>query len=82
MHNFEDTIQKCHHSNTVVVGDFNAKSPEWLPSDSSNVAGRELAPLFLQLGLRQCVSTPTRLLSDGRLDSLLDLVLTNVPQLV
>ena len=82
MHNLEDTIQKCHHSNIVVVGDFNAKSPEWLPSDSSNIAGRELAPVFLQLGLRQCVSTPTRLLSDGRLDSLLDLVITNVPQLV
>ena len=82
MHNLEDTIQKCYHSDIVVVGDFNAKSPEWFPSDSSNVAGRELAPLFFQLGLRQCVSTPTRLLSDGRLDSLLDLVITNVSQLV
>ena len=81
MHNL-DTIKKCHHSNIVVVGAFNAKSPEWLPLDSSNVAGRELAPLFLQLGLHQCISTPTRLLSDGRLDSLLDLVITNVPQLV
>ena len=77
----EEAINKCPtHSDIVLVGDFNAKSPEWLPSDTSNVAGRELAPLFLQLGLHQCVSTPTRIHADGRLDSLLDLVLTNAPQ--
>ena len=59
---------------TVLVGDFNATSPSWCPSDTYNVAGLALEPVFHQLGLSQCVDFPTHLGNDGRLRSLLDLV--------
>ena len=66
----------------LLVGDFNAKSPSWLSSDCYNAAGLILEPLFLQLGLQQCVSSPTHLSPDGTLGSLLDLALASPPSLV
>ena len=69
-------------SDVAVVGDFNATSPSWLPSDDYNSAGRALEPVFLQLGLHQCISFPTHLACDGRPTSLLDLVLLSNPSLL
>ena len=66
----------------LLVGDFNAKSPSWLSSDCYNAAGLILEPLFLQLGLQQCVSSPTHLSQDGTPGSLLDLALASSPTLV
>ena len=68
-----DNVDHCRFQ-TVLVGDFNATSPSWFPSDTYNVAGRALEPVFHQLGLSQCVDFPTHLGNDGRLRSLLDLV--------
>lgn len=69
-------------SDVLIVGDFNAKSQSWLPTDSGNAAGHVLEPAFLRLGLHQCVSSPTHLLPDGSLGALLDLVLTSNPSLI
>ena len=45
----------------LLVGDFNATSPTWLPSDAYNAAGAALEPAFLQLGLTQHVDLSTHL---------------------
>ena len=78
----EMTMGTLTDSNALVIGDFNAKCPSWLPSDKYNAAGRVLEPLFLQMGLHQCVESPTHLQPDGSLGSLLDLVLTTTPNLI
>ena len=65
----------------LLVGDFNATCPNWYTTDLYNEAGRILEPSFLSLGLQQCLTVPTHLRSDGDLGSLLDLVLTNDPEL-
>ena len=70
------------HTFVLLVGDFNAKSPSWLSSDGYNAAGRVLEPAFLQLGLHQCVSTPTHITPAGALGSLLDLALVSSPAIV
>ena len=69
-------------SHVAVVGNFNATSPSWLASDKYNSAGLALEPVFLQLGLQQCISFPTHLNNDGRLTSLLDLVRLSDPSLL
>ena len=66
-------------SDDVLAGDFNAKSPSWLASDMYNAGGHALEPTFLQLGLHQCVFSPTHINQDGSLGSLLDLALTSSP---
>ena len=80
----EASLEKINlqRSDVTIIGDFNAKSPSWNPTDSSNAAGRILEPIFLQLGLHQCVTSPTHVLPDGRLGAILDLVLTSNPHLV
>ena len=52
----------------LLVGDFNATSPYWLPSDAYNAAGAVLEPAFLQLGLTQHVRLSTHLRPGGNLD--------------
>ena len=64
-------------SHVAIVGDFNATSPSWLPSDQYNHAGRTLEPVFLQLGLHQCINFDTHIPNDGGRGSLLDLVLVS-----
>ena len=64
-------------TNLLLVGDFNAKSPSWNPSDSFNQAGQILEHEFLHLGLHQCVTLAAHLLPDGGLGSTLDLVLVS-----
>ena len=71
-----------NRSRKLVVGDFNAKSPAWLPSDSYNSAGEILEPVFLQQGLHQHVSAATHLSAGSGLGSLLDLVLSSAPHIV
>ena len=70
-------------SDVFLLGDFNATSPSWLPSDTLNRAGSLLEPLFLQLSLQQLVSSATHFLpSRPGCGSLLDLVLASRPDLV
>ena len=58
----------------LLVGDFNATSPSWLPSDAYNAAGAVLEPAFLQLGLTQHVRLSTHLQLGGEPESALHLV--------
>ncbi len=81
--NLELTFDKIDRRlRVVLVGDFNATSPSWCSSDSYNIAGHQLEPSFLTLGLHQCLSSPTHLRPDGSFGALLDLVLTSDPSLV
>lgn len=88
VHSFTQDLEACfenvdlQRSHVVLVGDFNAKSPSWLASDNYSAAGHALEPTFLQLGLHQCVSSPTHINQDGSLGSLLDLALTSSPSLI
>ena len=69
-------------SDVVVVGDFNATSPAWCATDYYNAAGRLREPVFLQLGLHQCTSSPTHLSPTGDLGALLDVVLVSDADIV
>ncbi len=81
----EVSLVKALQSNAllVVLGDFNAKCTQWLPSQSSNAAGPALYNLLESLCLSQLVHDVTRpqggqgIPSTG--GSLLDLVITNCP---
>ena len=71
-------------SNSVitVLGDFNAKHLSWDTFSQPNIAGNLPADIFLDFGLTQETSTPTRFSSDGTSKSVLDLFATNRPYLV
>ena len=59
---FEISVNKLPPNQKVlIVGDFNATSPNWCPTDTYNEAGRVLEPLFQILGLTQHMTAPTHL---------------------
>ena len=80
----DSSLHQVDHSReeVLLVGDFNASSPPWLPSASYNAAGASLEPAFLQFGLTQHVHQPTHLRPDGQDGSTLDLVLSSSPNSV
>ena len=69
-------------ADVVILDDSNATSSAWCELDNTNVAGLLLEHAFLSLDLHQCVSTRTHMDANGRLLSLLDLVLVSNDQLV
>lgn len=86
----EHSIDLALRSNTILVllGDFNAKSSEWLPSSVSDSAGSTLFALLESFGLTQLVEDVTRPPGgqglpgpDANAGSLLDLMITNCPDL-
>ena len=77
-----DKLSHRAPADVVLVGDFNATSPSWCTSDTYNAAGKVLESVFLQLGLFQCVTSPTHLNPAGDFSNLLDLVLVSDRQAV
>ncbi len=69
-------------TNVIIVGDFNATHSSWCTLDTTTSTGRLLHQTFLTLGLHQFNSSRTHLDSNGRLTSLLDLLLVSKTQLV
>ena len=67
--------------NICLVGDFNAKHENWLPSQVSDAAGLRLFAFGVSHGLAQVVSEPTFTTSTGR-EVQLDLMFVNQPSLV
>ena len=55
----------------LLVGDFNATSPNWCTTDLYNEAGLTFGPSFLSLGLQQCLTIPSHLRPESGLGSLL-----------
>ena len=65
-----------------LLGDFNAKHNSWDASTVTNSAGTGLYNLALEFSLTQCVTEHTRFSADGRHRNILDLLLTNRPDLI
>ena len=64
----------------LLVGDFNAKHSTWYENDQTNLNGVALKDLFDSLNLYQLCSEPTHLDNNGFPESLLDLIITTVPE--
>ena len=73
--------QRSYHS-TFIIGDLYAKHSDWLAGSATNEAGVSLQAMCCCLGLEQLVGQATRFGKDGLPGSLLDLVLTDRPELV
>ena len=71
------------HSNTplCVLGDFNAKHSDWLPSQSTTAAGKHAMDFCITNNLVQTVTEPTYGLHTSH-PSTLDLILLNKPHLL
>ena len=71
-------------SSTIVLlssGDFNVKLAQWI-SAARNAAGDYFMSVLHNFSLTQCITCPTRHLSDSQHFSTLDLFATNQPNLV
>lgn len=66
----------------IVVGDFNAKLSTWCSSDDDTREGLLLQDCLDTTGFQQVVTSPTRFSACGSTSSCLDLVFTNVPDLI
>ena len=78
-----ENISKCSEKSTLILfGDFNAKHPQWDQQSTPNAAGKHAVALFDNFALTQCISTPTRYSSNGKLSSVLDLFATDRPDLL
>ena len=66
----------------VILGDFNATSPQWNKTDLYNSAGRSLEPATLRQGLCQHVNFSTHIRNNGSLGSTLDLLFSSENSLV
>ena len=89
MSTFENSIQKALNSYNIIciLGDFNAKSNQWLTNGETDKAGTLLFNLLESHNLKQLVNEVTRppggqgLPSSTGQGSLLDLIITNRPDL-
>ena len=89
MSTFENSIQKALNSCNIIciLGDFNAKSNQWLTNGETDKAGTLLFNLLESHNLKQLVNEVTRppggqgLPSSTGQGSLLDLIITNRPDL-
>ena len=70
------------HDLLLLLGDFNAKNSEWFNADCTNPNGIALKDLTDHFDLTQLCRQATHLNHDGEPESLLDLVFTNVPELL
>lgn len=85
----EESIQKALASSPLIIimGDFNAKSGQWLADGPTDTAGAMLFNLLESFGLKQIVRDVTRppggqgLPSPSGQGSLLDLIITSQPDL-
>lgn len=79
--NILDFVRTNSSSPLYLVGDFNAKSSQWLETQQTDGAGQNLHNLSCSHDLTQVISKPTYGL-DSSTPSLLDLMFTNKPDLV
>ena len=80
---FESTLlpEAQHYDMLLIGGDFNATHVNWDPSGHTNPYGTVIHDLVVRHGLTQLVNdrTHTSNTSSGVLNSLLDLIITDVP---
>ena len=65
---------------TVVLGDFNTKSPNWYKHDQTTYKGSKIDAVTSQFCLQQLIKEPTHIL--GNSSSCIDLIFTSHPSLV
>ena len=75
-----DKINKKSPLLTVTLGDFNAKSKNWLKNEKTLYEGSELAILTCSHGLHQLINEPTYLFDSS--SSCINLIFTSQPNLV
>ena len=66
--------------NTVIIGDFNARSNNWCFSDKTTYEGKKRESLTSQCGFKQVISDPSHILETS--SSCIDLIFTSQPNLV
>ena len=81
--NLEITLDKLALNNPfmfVVIGDLNAKSKNWHPSDRTTYEGNIIETITSHFGLHQLIHDPTHIL--GKSSSCIDLIFTSQPNMV
>ena len=68
------------NSSIIITGDFNARTSKWLASDPDTIHGKRIGELVEQYNLDQLIREPTYFTDN--MFSLLDLVITDSPQLI
>ena len=76
--NLETVLDKAVDMDIILLGDFNAKNSEWFTGDTTNYHGSILKEKMDSFDLVQLCSQPTPLDRNGRPESLLDLIFTNI----
>ena len=79
------SIAKAVESNCTAIfitGEFNDCCEEWNSSHSESELGTRLVNLFQSSGLSQLVNTPTRITDTSTCRSLLDLFITDCPNII
>ena len=66
----------------LITGDFNDRCVTWNDSHSSSELGMKLHDLVTDNGLTQIIASPTHLDNTGRPQHLLDLIMTDSPELI
>ena len=67
-------------SQTVILGDFNAKSSFWYNNDITAYEDSAIDGATFQFGFQQIIKEPTRIISDS--SSSIDLIFATQPNLV
>ena len=75
----ENSLENATKKNVILVGDFNAKHTEELPTDTTDQAGNRIKDISDSFNLTQLCSSPTHLNKTGQPSSLLDLAFTDLP---
>ena len=65
---------------TVVLGDFNARSPAWWSKDITTLHGTQIDPLATMHGFKKIIFDPTHILPQS--SSCIDLIFTDQPNYV
>ena len=73
-------IEGFKPNSTILIGDYNARSRSWWPSDTNTPEGMQLDTLTSSYGLQQLVNEPTHILPSS--SSCTDLIFTDQPSLV
>ena len=74
-------LEKPSTCTWFIVGDFNARHTQWDPG-TTNTASTQMYKFLQDHALTQCITSPTRYSTDGTSSSVLDLFITNRPDLV
>ena len=81
--NLEITLDKLELNNPfmlVVIGDLNAKSKNWHPSDRTTYEGNIIETITSHFGLHRLIHDPRHIL--GKSSSCIDLIFTSQPNMV